>query len=250
MNKDQVIQLVDTIINEEMEEGEPNDLKNEPSQNPEEQLDRVEDDLGGAEGEELVDYEEGEEREGEDEPEDIGELANVMVDSTLLDQDNAYQTYFRTVMKKHDIKGIRGLNAEKRSAFFKDVSSGWKKHKDNGKKVKEQIAVRGHRPTTVAYRTKSGTPVRATSMAHSVLDPSKTPRVKKWGTKERSRERVGAVSPEVVEQEDYAKYFDYLAELCGIDDMSLLEGEDLAEFYVLVHEAYEVGKGLETIIKS
>jgi len=247
MDKYQVIDLIDNIINE-MDEDQPNDLKNEPSQDPEEELDRVEDDLGGAEGEELGDYEAGDEREGEAEPEDIEELAYTMVDSTLLDQDNAYQAYFRTVMKKHDIKGIRGLSAEKRSEFFRDVSSGWKKHK----KVGEQILVRGHRPTSVAYRTKSGTPVRATSMAHSVLDPSKTSRVKKWGTKERSRERIGGVSREMTEQElyeEFKQFFNYVAEQSGIGDLSVLEEEELAEFYALVHEAYEVGTALNELMQ-
>jgi hypothetical protein len=188
MNKDQVIQLIDNILNE-MEEGEPNDLKNEPSQDPEEELERVEDDLGGAEGEELEDYEAGEDYdEGDDE--DLEELVHMMVDATLLEQDSAYQAYFRSVMKKHNIDGIRGLSPEKRSEFFKDVSRGWKK----GGNVKESL--------------------------------------------------------EQDLYEDYKKYFNYLAEKCGIDDMSLLEDEEVAEFYALVHEAYEVGTGLVELMQA
>lgn len=239
MCKEQVIQLVDSIINE-MEEGEPNDLKNEPSQNPEEELDRVEDDLGGAEGEELVDYEEGDEREGEEEPEDIEELANVMVDSTLLDQDNAYQTYFRTVMKKHDIKGIRGLSSEKRSAFFKDVSAGWRKHKK--KKVGESVDEKKFLKNWGRHEL----PERWTEPKYGSAPTSRAQARKA----DAIRKGIKYKDTYKSESEEYAKYFNYLAELCGIDDMSILEEEDLAEFYVLVHEAYEVGTGLQNIIES
>jgi hypothetical protein len=200
MSTERVSQLIDTIL--EYDEGEPNELQNEPDQNPEDELEKIDADLGGDEGEELEDYEMGEEPEGEPEPEDVEEMANQMVDTILLDQDNAHQAYFRTVMKKHNIKGIRGLSSEKRSAFFKDVSAGWRKHKKVGEALEADAAV--------GYQVKE-------------------------------------------QYEDYKQYFNYLAEQCGIDDMSALKEEDLAQFYGLVFEAYEVGmlyEGYKDLFKS
>lgn len=183
MDKYQVIDLIDKIINEDLEEGEPNDLKNEPSQDPEEELERVEDDLGGDEGEALEDYMEGEDEYDEDDydEDEMMEMVELMVDSTLLDQDNAYQAYFRNVMKKHNIDGIKGLSPEKKREFFKDVSSGWKNHKESIDVEEQQIF------------------------------------------------------------EDYKKYFKYLTDQCGIEDVGILEEEDLVQLYALVHEAFEVG---------
>lgn len=134
---DDVIDLIERAL-EGADEGEPNQMKNAPSQDASKQLSAVEDDLTGPD----VDLDEGPDEE-DDYPDEYDEkgIASEMVDRTLLDQDNAYQAYFRTVMKKHDIKGIRGLSSEKRSTFFKDVSSGWKNHKDNHKKVKESVEI-------------------------------------------------------------------------------------------------------------
>lgn len=130
---DDVIDLIERAL-EGADEGEPNQMKNAPSQDADKQLSAVEDDLTGPDVD--LDEEPDDEDDYPDEYDEKG-IASEMVDRTLLDQDNAYQAYFRTVMKKHDIKGIRGLSSEKRSTFFKDVSSGWKNHKDNHKKVKE-----------------------------------------------------------------------------------------------------------------
>ena len=122
---DEIIDLIENEIGGE-EDGEPNKIKNIPSQEPKEMVKRVEDDIIGD-----VNFD-------EDEPDEdvtgVG-ISNEMVDTTLLDQDNAYQAYFRTVMKKHNIEGIRGLSPDKRSAFFKDVSAGWR----SKKKVKESV---------------------------------------------------------------------------------------------------------------
>jgi hypothetical protein len=103
--------------------------------------------------------------------------------------------------------------------------------------------MRGSRPTTVSYKTKSGTPVKATSLAHSVLDPNKTPREKIWGTKRRDVSTVGGITREynAMEQElyeEYKKYFKFLMQECGIEDFSVLAEEDQAEFYGLVNEAF------------
>ncbi len=133
---DNVIDLIERAL-EGSDEGEPNKLKNAPPKEPGELFDAVEDDMTGPD----FDLDEGPDEE-DDYPDQYGEkgIASEMVDLTLLDQDNSYQAYFRTVMAKHDIKGIRGLSSEKRSTFFRDVSSGWKNHNDNKnnhKKVKE-----------------------------------------------------------------------------------------------------------------
>jgi hypothetical protein len=134
MQVDDVIDLIEAEL-EGSEEGEPNILKNVPSQNPEEEIDRVEDDLTGNSND--LDEEPDEEDDYPDQYDEMG-IASEMVDRTVLEQDSAYQTYFRGVMLKHGIKGIRGLSKEKRSVFFKDVSAGWRKHK----KVKESVEVK------------------------------------------------------------------------------------------------------------
>lgn len=239
MDKYQVIDLIDRIINEELEEGEPNDLKNEPSQNPEEELDRVEDDLGGDESDALEDYMEGEDDEDDDYDEDeMMEMVNMMVDSTILDQDNAYQTYFRNVMKKHNIDGIRGLSPEKRSAFFKDVSSGWKNHK-NG--VKEQLS--SHRRVDFSRGDFRGGRYQAQAQAQAkkrnqMMMPRRTPTPGPGTVKPVNMTR-GYEEQQVFE--DYKKYFRYLTDQCGIENISELQEQDLVEFYALVHEAFEVG---------
>lgn len=245
---DDVIDLIEAEL-EGSEEGEPNLIKNVPSQDPKEEIDRVEDDITGNSND--LDEEPDEEDDYPDQYDETGiaseatdadrakkfevarniakrnrelsrrqlaskqmragrkvemprkgspadfemfkksmlkgrarsgvdenTIASEMVDRTVLEQDSAYQTYFRGVMKKHGIKGIRGLSKEKRSEFFRDVSAGWRKHK----KVKE--------------------------------------------------------SKELYEQ--YKKYFQHMLDECSIDDFSTLSETEQAEFYALVNEAFQI----------
>ena len=60
---------------------------------------------------------------------EISEI-NKMVDSYIDSlTESAYQDYFRSVLKKWNIKSPNDLPPEKKSAFLKDVKKGWSNSK-------------------------------------------------------------------------------------------------------------------------
>jgi len=133
MKIDDVIDLIEAEL-DGSDDGEPNELKNNPSQDPQKLIRQTTDDVVG--NAINLDEEPDEEEDYESQYDEKG-IASEMVDMLLLDQDSAYQTYFRGVMKKHGVTGIKHMNNDKKREFFKDVSNGWKKHK----KVKESVSI-------------------------------------------------------------------------------------------------------------
>jgi hypothetical protein len=221
---DEIIDLIEAEL-DGSEEGEPNKLKNIPNQNPEEELDSVEDDIRGNSAN--LDEEPDEEDDYPDQYDEMG-IASEMVDRTVLEQDSAYQTYFRGVMKKHGIKGIRGLNKEKRSEFFKDVSAGWKSRK----KVKESEEI----VVSEDYKTH----FKSMMKKHGVknIKDLKGAKKKDFFNKIDASWKSVKEGDEILFQE-YKKYFTFMLEECGIEDFGALTEVEQAEFMGLVNEAFQ-----------
>jgi hypothetical protein len=243
---DDIIDLAEAEL-EGAEEGEPNEMKNAPSQNPDEQMKRLEDDLTGnsidldEEPDDEDDYPDEYDEKGlvSQMPDESGEaIASEMVDATLLEQDSAYQTYFRGVMKKHGIKGIRGLSAEKRSVFFKDVSAGWrsrKKVKEEGKEIlksKEEITISEDYKEYFKSMMKKHDVKNITDLKGD----EKKDFFKKVNAGWKSKEEM----KEAIVYKEYKKYFAFMMNECGIEDFEALTETEQAEFYALVNEAFVI----------
>jgi len=208
ITKEQIHQVMEMILDEYDADGEPNELKSVPSQDPSTQLDRLEDDLGGASGEEAPEGEAVESDEEDDEfpkgrmgdgdsdlddyyadDEEVA-IANEMVEELLMREDNTYQLFFRDMMKKHGLDSIKRLPPEKKRAFFNDVKKSWR-----SKKVKEQV--------------------------------------------------FGFDIDDKILFEEYKKYFKYIMEKCGISDLREISEEDAAELFALTNEGFLLVHGIE-----
>ena len=229
MSYSEVINFLDSILVEygTTEDGEPNKIKNEPFNEPEKEAGALGDDLGD-EGEydfddmddEYSDYpdeygEEGvyddededqEDEDEEDEDDEIIEMAKQMVDAILLEQDNKYQEYFRSVMHKHGFDTLKGMRDEEKKAFFKDVKRGWSK-------VGEGLQGPGGK---FGFEGEDG---------YKGL----------MGEDDNSSEEKGSIKESMMNA--YKKYFYKMAENIGIDINKLNEKERV-EFYSLVNEAF------------
>jgi hypothetical protein len=115
---------------------EDNALKNEPSDEPEEELSRTHDDIAGYGDPKDKEKEYppgGQDDSGlEDEPEEdlyghggegIGEQLEVILN------EHPYNDFFKSMMDKEGLSGLKGQSKEKISSFFKKVSAEWKKKK-------------------------------------------------------------------------------------------------------------------------
>ena len=130
--------LVDSSVAECGECGDENAIKNEPSDDPEEELSRTHSDIAGY----------GDPKDIEDEyppgPQDDTGLQQVdddfyshggmgmgeQLESIL--KEHPYNDFFKSMMDKEGLSGLKGQSKEKISSFFKKVSAEWKKKKQAG----------------------------------------------------------------------------------------------------------------------
>ncbi len=216
---DDVIDQIDNMLEQgSRADGEPNRLTHVPEQDPDIQRSQLAGDMGG-----------GEDYEDVCDPEvtDALDEANKLVDDILDEQDSAYQKYFRGVMKKHGVTQIKTMSPDKKRAFFKDVSSGWRSRK----KVKEQtdIGIKTGLNPSVSSKQKAGFNKR------NIRTINRAP--------EGSHSQIGRhTSAKAVEEdvmfEEYKKYFQFMMQECGIEDFNALSETDQAEFMALVNEAF------------
>jgi len=132
----EVDKMVDLLVDSSISEcGDTNSLQNEPSDEPEEELSRAHYDLAGY----------GDPKDIEDEyppgPQDDDGLQQVddefyshggagigeQLEGIL--NEHPYNDFFKSMMDREGISSLKGLSAEKKSAFFKKVSAEWKKKK-------------------------------------------------------------------------------------------------------------------------
>ena len=122
--------LVDSLT---VESDDVNALQNEPSDEPEEELGRTHKDIAGYGDPEdkANEYPPGGKDETgiEDEPEEDlyghgGMGMGEQLEGIL--KEHPYNDFFRSMMDKEGISGLKGLSAEKKSAFFKKVGAEWK----------------------------------------------------------------------------------------------------------------------------
>jgi len=57
---------------------------------------------------------------------EINKMVDTYIDSL---NEGAYQDYFKSVLKKWNVKSPNQLSPEKKVEFFKDVKKGWSKSK-------------------------------------------------------------------------------------------------------------------------
>jgi hypothetical protein len=125
---------------------EDNALKNEPSDEPEEELSRTHDDIAGYGDPKDKEKEYppgGQDDSGlEDEPEEdlyghggmgIGEQLEY-----ILKEEN-YKEFFKSMMDKEGISSLKGVSDEKKKAFFNKVDKGWKAKGEKPENIKEYI---------------------------------------------------------------------------------------------------------------
>jgi len=147
----EVEKMVDLLVDSSVQEcpGEENAMQNEPTDEPEEQLDRVHKDIAG--------YGDPEEEEQEYPPgpqdddrllqqvdddfgthggEGIGEQLEVILN------EHPYNDFFKSMMDKEGLSGLKGQSKEKISSFFKKVSAEWKlKKKVSSEGLSEDILI-------------------------------------------------------------------------------------------------------------
>jgi hypothetical protein len=223
---DDILDLIEAELEDVGEE--PNSLRNIPTQNPDKMSKRLEDDIVGDSGE--LDEDSDEEEDYANQYDEKG-VVDEMVDRTVLEQDTAYQTYFRGVMKKHGATDIKHMSPDKKRVFFKDVSNGWKSRK----KVKES-----KENTIISEDYKEY--FKSMMKKHDIKNISDLEGDKKkeffkkvnagWKSKEEMKE-------DVLVYEQYKKYFTYMLDQCGIEDFGTLTETEQAEFMSLVNEAFQ-----------
>jgi hypothetical protein len=244
-----IINFLDSILAEAgtTADGEPNKLKNEPSQDPGEEFEDLEDDLGYDEDDMDTDSEfsdddfEDEDEEDEDEEDEIIEMASTMVDAILLEQDNKYQEYFRGVMKKHGFNTLTQMRDDQKKAFFKDVKSGWNKVGENFVDV-----TKTHRPVTAGWSKEDKRGVqqtlKSTYGAETKPGAGRGRTVRAWhptkghrnlmptgGMPKFTVKRDKHLSNEAKLYEDYEEYFRNMMkdnDIKNIDDLSDEEKKD------------------------
>lgn len=118
--------LVDSAMTEcGMSPGDSNNTQNTPSNDAEEELDRVHDDIAGYgdPDDEDREYSAGDSGYYKDEDEEEINLGS-QLESVLQEED--YKTYFKSMMDKEGIDSIEDLSDEKKKSFFNKVDSMWK----------------------------------------------------------------------------------------------------------------------------
>jgi len=231
-----VINQIDNMLEQgAVVDGEPNSLAHVPEQDPDIQRGQLANDMGGGE-----EYEDVNDEEVTDE---LDEALN-LVDKVLDEQDSAYQTYFRGVMKKHGVTGIKHMSPDKKREFFKDVSNGWrsKKKVKEGKEVSELMQKPGQGYEKGILKGKALSSKGRQKLVNKTwnrLEPQSQGGLRKYNV--RGKETVLAKTRGVKEQEiyeEYKKYFTYMMEECGIEDFEALSEVEQAEFMGLVNEAF------------
>lgn len=98
-----------------------NQLQNEPTDNPDEEADRLRNDIGG---------EDKATPGGEDESAIEGAV-NVIDNMMKLNELTAYQKFFQSKLKAMGVKSPAQLPADKKKEFFNSIDKGWKAKKES-----------------------------------------------------------------------------------------------------------------------
>lgn len=125
-----VDQQVDFLIDSAMVEADENDVLNTPSQDAEEELDRVHSDIAGYgdEKDEENEYPPGPEDADDNTFDDSGMEIGESLSFILSEED--YKTFFKSMLDAEGISGIKDLSGEKKKAFFNKVDAAWKAKKE------------------------------------------------------------------------------------------------------------------------
>lgn len=129
---EKVEKIVDVIVDSsitECPESEPNAVKNIPTDDSNEEIDRVHYDIAGYNDPEDVEdeYPPGPQDDdgGIDDVDDENLLGN-RLEAALREQESGYKKFFKTMMDKEGIKDIGDLSNEKKKEFFNKVDRLWK----------------------------------------------------------------------------------------------------------------------------
>lgn len=141
---EKVARKVDVIVDSsitECPESEPNAVKNIPSDDGNEEIDRVHYDIAGYNDPKDVEAEyppgpPDDDRISDTDVDDENLLGNALEsalnEKTTLNEKGEYQRFFKRMMDEEGITGIASMSPEQKSSFFKKVSAGWKKEKGKG----------------------------------------------------------------------------------------------------------------------
>ncbi len=130
-NPEKIEKQVDFLIDICTECGEENDLKSVPSQDADEELDRVHDAIAG--------YGDPEDEEDEYPPGPKDASGDIYDDDSDMDmgqqlefvlKEEEYKVFFKSMMDKEGISSIKDLTGDKKKSFFNKVDASWKAKKE------------------------------------------------------------------------------------------------------------------------